>query len=250
MRAYYSDDFVTLYHGDCRDVLPSLDMGACEAVITDPPYGTEGEAGGYGRRQLYDKGDGMGRRIVGDKDLATLTEALPLMMRVAVPHSWWALFCSGKNRGEVERILPKGLAPFGEVIWDKGVPGLGRAIRYAHEAILVCRRGGPAHGADALLSVQRVSAERVRAGDEHPHRKPVLLLRRLVRWACPNDGVVLDPFAGCGPVAVACVAEGRRYVGVEIDEAYCETAAMRLREARTNGPLFDDTQADLMDLSA
>ena len=57
------------------------------------------------------------------------------------------------------------------------------------------------------------------------------LCERWVRYICPNDGLVLDPFTGSGTTGVACVNTGRKFIGIEIDEKYCEVAAKRIQEA-------------------
>lgn len=68
-------------------------------------------------------------------------------------------------------------------------------------------------------------------GNTHPTVKPTALMRWLVRLACPEGGLVLDPFAGSGSTGVACLAEGRRCLGIEQDERHCEIAARRLDAA-------------------
>ena len=57
------------------------------------------------------------------------------------------------------------------------------------------------------------------------------LCERWVRYICPNDGLVLDPFTGSGTTGVACVNTGRKFIGIEIDERYCEVAAKRIQAA-------------------
>ena len=57
------------------------------------------------------------------------------------------------------------------------------------------------------------------------------LCERWVRYICPNDGLVLDPFTGSGTTGVACIKTGRRFIGIEIDEKYCEIAAKRIQAA-------------------
>ena len=225
--------------GDCLAIMPTLDADSVDAVVCDPPYGTQGEAGGYGRRQLY--AGKYGRRIAGDVDLSAMEAALPLMVRALKPDAWLALFGAPRRTGALVRAFEgAGLDIFGEVIWDKGVPGLGYHIRYSHEVVYICRKGDPPRPAEALLSVCRVAAGRVAAGAAHPHAKPVPLLRRLVRWCCPPGGLVLDPFAGCGPVGVAAVLEGRRYLGVEVDEGYAAVASARIATADDQGALSLD----------
>lgn len=229
----------TVLTGDCLSIMPTLDADSVDAIVCDPPYGTQGEAGGYGRKELYP--GRYGRRIAGDEDLSALEVALPLMVRALKPDAWLALFGAARRTGALVRAFEgAGLDIFGEVIWDKGVPGLGYHIRYSHEVVYICRKGDPARPPEALLSVCRVSAGRVSAGAAHPHAKPVPLLRRLVRWCCPVGGLVLDPFAGCAAVGVAAVLEGRRYLGIEVDEGYAAVGARRMVAATDQGALALD----------
>lgn len=77
--------------------------------------------------------------------------------------------------------------------------------------------------------------------NNHPTVKPVALMRWLVRLITPENGTVLDPFAGSGSTGVACHAEGFSFVGIESDPAYVEIARRRLDAAQSETPLFADT---------
>ena len=72
----------------------------------------------------------------------------------------------------------------------------------------------------------------------HPTEKPTEVLSTLVRHHVPTDGIVLDPFMGSGSTLVAAKYEGRRSIGIELDEAHCGVAAKRLAEASTQSSLF------------
>jgi DNA modification methylase len=221
--------------GDCLDVMRTLGT-QYDCIITDPPYGTEGPAGGYGRRQLYGGGK-FGRRIANDTDLSQLAGMLALVPEVLRPDAYVIAWASPKMRGKVDREFERAnLSYVGEYVWEKGMPGLGVLVRYQHETALIFARGNP-KPQEPLISVTRVSAERVSAGDEHPHRKPPEVMRRLIRFACPRNGSVLDPFAGCGPVGEACVMEGRDYTGIEIEATYAIQARTRIAR-REGAPQF------------
>jgi len=79
---------------------------------------------------------------------------------------------------------------------------------------------------------------------ENPHesKKPVDLMERLVRYACPEGGLVLDPFCGSGSTGVACVNVGRRFIGVEREGEYAEIATLRVTNA-AGGPVVPITPA-------
>lgn len=77
MKPYYQDESVTIYHADCRAVVPELpELGI---ILTDPPYGTEDLGGGYGRRQNHDPKGRTGRTILGDKNLDVVRDVVPLL---------------------------------------------------------------------------------------------------------------------------------------------------------------------------
>lgn len=226
---------VTLHLGDCRDIMAGLTDGSVDAIVTDPPYGTEVGRDGYGRRQNY---GGVGRAIEGDSDLSSLADMLGIAGRVLKPNSWAAIFCSPKRHAETAALcLALGFPVAGEVIWDKAAPGLGGGIRYQHETILLCKHGKPT-GRDSLFSVIRSYVSRENKGAKHPHEKPVDLLQKLIAYCARPGEVVLDPFSGSGSTAVACVMSGRRFVGMEIDPDYLAMAQGRIAVA-TRPTLFE-----------
>jgi hypothetical protein len=204
---YYSDEFVTLFLGDCLEVTEWL---AADVLVTDPPYGTEGIAGGYGRA---------GFTIAND----ATTEA-----RDEVLTNWGErpALCFGTPR----MAEPPGGWIY-RLVWDKVEPGMnGGAWRYTHECIYV-RGVGWTRLSASSYSILRFPRSDGMGNDErteHPHRKPVGLLETLISAAPP--GVIADPFAGSGSTLVAAKALGRRAIGVELEERYCEIAARRLAQ--------------------
>lgn len=217
---YYSDDLVTLYHGDCREITEWLDAAA---LLTDPPYGiawrsrkgwTNAYGGGSAKQQ-----DG----IANDADTDARDEVLA---------AW------GKKPavifGDLLRPQPRGSVQV--LIYaksdDAGIRGAHGGFRRDVEAIYLTGKWSAGVGgrSSVLRSNGRVAGPRgMAARFGHPHAKPVDLLEELIR-ACP-PGVVTDPFAGSGSTLVAARNLGRRAVGVEIEERYCEIAARRLSQA-------------------
>lgn len=227
---YYEDDAVTLYHGDAREVLPLLSGAA--AVVTDPPYGTEALGGGYGRRQLARNPDpSLSHTIAGDADLSVFA-AVAALWRPLLPADAWVLaFCAPRRRRDAEDVLLlAGAEMVGEAVWHKGRAGLGYTIRYAHETVLVARYGTPPTGAGPLLSVLRGHRTSEKMSARHPHEKPSEVMGRLIEFAAGPGGVVLDPFAGSGSTLRAAKDVGRRAIGIELEERYCEVAAKRLSQ--------------------
>lgn len=222
MTPYYSDDSVTLHHGDCREITAWL---SADVLVTDPPYGTQFSAynpnGGYGRRQNAGPGP-EGFTIANDGSTQTRDAALALWgtrpalvfgsPRLPDPPGVWA-----------DRL-----------VWDKKRPGMnGGPWRYRHESIYVS--AGFLRTSDAAVSVLTAFPDQV----DHIHAKPLALMLALVQAAPP--GIIADPFAGSGTTLVAASQLGRRAVGVEIEERYCEMLANRLSQCVLDfGPAHQD----------
>jgi len=214
---YYQDDLVTLYHGDCREVTEWLDA---DVLVSDVPYGID-----YRSNQMRDTG--LARSIAGDKDTSARDWAL---------RAWRQHIAGGDiGMGNMRPALifgtwrvPRPLHTRQLLVWDtKGALGMGAMDlpwKPAHQEIYVLGKGfhGP-RTSDVITCAPVQSLGR--NGRSHPHEKPVSLMGELIR-KCP-PGVIADPFAGSGSTLVAAKAEGRRAVGVEIDEAYCELIASR-----------------------
>lgn len=225
---YYEDDLVTLYHGDCREILPHLDLSV-DLLATDPPYGLDI---GYGRTALGT------RRIEGDADDALLVGILEDCDHLMAANSWASVFCGYTHSGKVQEAA--GVAGWKVktvIVWDKAMPSLGEGIRNQHELAVLAKRGKPLETFSGG-NVWRITRERGRP--EHPHMKPQALMSRLVGYYSPPNGVVLDPFAGSGSTLVAASMLGRKAVGIEFSEAYCELIVRRLGQPSLN---FGETGA-------
>lgn len=229
---------VQLYLGDCREILPTL--GKVDAVVTDPPYGTEALGGGYGRRQNWDIGDGCGRVIANDRDLAVCGEGLTASASL-ITDGWMLAFFSPRKTPEFVQAV-KSLNWFGHIAWDKAQPGLGYSIRYCHEDVAAFRIGEPERPKRPIMSVQRYST----VGEIHPHEKPVALMQSLASWACPERGTTLDPFMGSGTTGVACIRTGRRFIGIEIEPRYFEIAKERIQRELAQPFLIAPEQHKMM----
>lgn len=213
MKPYYQDDLVTLYLGDCLEIEEWL---AADVLVTDPPYGTASGlngADGYGRRQRRENpAEGVPpMTIANDGDTSTRDAALA---------RWGSkpALVFGSPRLPDPPIVA-GISD--RLVWDKRRPGMnGGPWRYRHEAIYVT--DGFVRTSDASVSILSAFPEQ----DVHIHGKPLALMEALVAAAPP--GVIADPFAGSGTTLVAAAHLGRRAVGVELEERYCEVLAKRL----------------------
>jgi DNA modification methylase len=231
---YYQDDFATIYHGDVLEVLATIETPV-DAVVTDPPYasGTRLEAHKSASGAMLRAGRFADRPI--DLDQMTTTGFVWLMR--AVGAACYPLLPDGGSflsfidwrqwPNLVGAIETCNYRVQGMVVWDKGHFGLGNGFRSQHELICHASKGVPTIHDKACGNV--LTSPRVEPVD-HPSPKPIDLLTRLVRVVSPPGGTVLDPFMGSGTTLRAAKDLGRKSIGIEVSERYCEIAAKRLAQ--------------------
>jgi hypothetical protein len=215
VKPYYSDDAVTLYLGDCREITEWL---AADVLVTDPPYGI-----GWKRGIKHSRGDAGHAGIQGDTDTTTRDSALTLWgdRPAVVFGSFYA-----PQPADVRHIAVYRKPP------DSGVVGSTTGFRRDVEPVFLVglwpKR--PAAWSSVIASAARLqgSPSGVAGRYGHPHAKPVDVMEMLIT-ACP-PGVIADPFAGSGSTLVAARNQGRHAIGVELDERYCELIASRLAQ--------------------
>lgn len=231
MVPYYQDDAVTIYHGDCLDVLADLDVSIA-AVVTDPPYasGTRHEAGKSSSGAMLRAGRFHDRPI----DLDQMTTLGFVWLVRAVGHRCYSMLPDGgsflsfidwRQWGNlVGAIETCNYRVQGMVVWDKGHFGMGNGFRSQHELVCHASKGVPTianKGIGNVLSFPRQEPV------DHPSPKPVALMARLIECVTEPGALVLDPFMGSGSTLRAAKDIGRRSIGIESSEAYCEIAAKR-----------------------
>ena len=210
----------TLYNGDCLEILKEVD--SFDALISDPPYGIEDMVGGYGRK---------GFTIAGDKTI----EVCANMARAVVEHHeniWMMTFFSCRISPTFFKAMPSEYY-FGEIIWDKKAPGMGKQIRYQHENVAVFKIGNPADLNDGFSVAKSYRSDEQSV---HTHQKPTALMKRLIEMT--PGGTVCDPFMGSGSTGVACVKLGRPFIGIELDPAHFETCLRRIEAAAKEPDMF------------
>lgn len=245
MSLYYQDDYVTLYHGDCLEILPTLPKGSVQHVLADLPYGT-----------TANKWD----------SVLPLDELWANLIHVAVPNCAFAMTAS---QPFTSRLLLSNEAMFRhEWIWIKNrgsnFANTVREPMKEHESVLLFSKGKWTYnrqmqertggGADRVkynvafesssdnyrqfegrkentLPELRVPSSWQKFNTQvglHPTQKPLDLLAYIIRTYSNRGDTVLDPCAGSGSTLVAARNEGRRAIGIELEERYCEIAAKRL----------------------
>jgi DNA modification methylase len=209
---YYEHAGITIYHGDALSVLATVPAESCDAVITDPPYGT--------RRKQRDEW------MVGEfADVLPL--ALPEFHRIAARDGALYLFMAWRRMadGIIRASVYFPIQNF--IVWDKGRhSGLWTAYAWQfHWEGVYYGIKGPRPIRKYLPDVVRDS-EAPRA----PMQKPVGLIRTLLEASTDAGQTVIDPFAGTGSTLLAAQQTGRKAIGIEIEERYCEIAAKRLSQ--------------------
>lgn len=211
---YYQDEHVTLYRGDCLQISEWL---TADVLVTDPPYGTaSGDKrgnDGYGRRIGNQRGaERVGQHIENDAD----THARDQMLMLWGPQRPKLIFGSPR--------LPEPPGAWADrLVWDKKRLGInGGPWRYRHETVFVT--SGFIRSDNESASILTAWPDQT----DHIHAKPLGLMTRLVN--CAPDGVIADPFAGSGSTLVAASNLGRKAIGVELEERYCEVIVKRLAQ--------------------
>jgi DNA modification methylase len=204
---YFERDGITIYHGDCREIIASVDANV---VVTDPPYGIAHPTNYFTR---------------GSSKLARCND-YPLVYGDSGPFDpepfmRFPAILWGANH-YADKLAPSS----GWLVWDKLRPdGLDQSR--AELAWSSCHKGVRVftHLWNGMMRASEPGE------NYHPTQKPVALMT----WAIGfTEGTILDPYMGSGPVVVAALKVGRRAIGIEIEEKYCEIAAKRL-EQRTLG---------------
>lgn len=214
MSIYYQDDLVTLHHGDCLGI---GDWLTADVLVTDPPYGM-GYESNFNRIKGTQK---VGRPVAGDGNLYARDLAL-------------ALWGTGPALVFGRWDIPRPAATRYRLIWDKVVWGMGDlAFPWGpgDEEIYALGAGFIGPRGSNVIRAQGVMAGSA-ARPDHPTPKPVGLMELLLA-KCPA-GVVADPFAGSGATLIAARNLGRKSIGVELEERYCEIIATRLSQQAFN----------------
>lgn len=217
MTPYYDQDGIQIFHGDCRNVLPTIAPETVGLVLTDPPYGIgyQKMRGSSTRNSKLLPGLN-GRRFVPIHGDDQPFDPTPLL-------TFPRVILWGANNF-ADKLPPSK----GWIVWDKR-PGLPPICNGDCELAWTNITGAVRRFEHKWDGINRAS-ERAQK-HLHPTQKPVaLFIWILSRWSKPSD-LILDPYMGSGPVAAACQQLGRRYVGVDLEEAYCEIAVKRLQQS-------------------
>ena len=195
MKPYYDHAGIVIYHGDCREVLPSL---SAKAVISDPPYGVNFRGNAWDSEIP----DWIGLARIAAPIVAFSTGTLTMW---DYPRPDWVLCWArpaSNSRSKVGGFSHwSPILVYGAGKWDVD-----------------------------FLSIHAMAVGNENLGLEHPSPKPEKLMKWLIEGCSESGDVILDPFMGSGTTLRAAKDLGRRAIGIEIEEKYCEIAAKRLSQ--------------------
>ena len=206
MSLYYEDEFVELHHGDCRAI---RGWTRADVLVTDPPYGVSFRSARRTESERFDA-------IAGDDTLGARDLALSLWGdKPALVFGTW-------RAPRPENVRQR-------LIWAKGDdPGMGDLSMpwgYGDEEMYVLGKGWKGQRRSNVYRMPKVAHAN---NPGHPTPKPVALMEALIEYAPP--GVIADPFAGSGATLIAARNLGRKVIGVELEEKYCELIVKRLSQ--------------------
>jgi DNA modification methylase len=220
---FYADGAVTIYHGDCRDILPAIGSESVDLIVTDPPYGIE-------FRSNFRVATPRFSPIAGDVgvDVSWLSDAVRVLRDTSAAYiaTRWDVFPIWAEAVAMQMDLKNC------IVWAKPGGGMGDLegdYCPEHEFLVYAVKGRHILRGGRIGNVWRVAKDPP-ASYEHPTQKPVGLLHRAIEKSSDAGALVLDPFMGSGSTLRAAKNLGRRAIGIELEERYCEVAVRRLAQ--------------------
>lgn len=234
---YYQDDLVTLYHGDCLEVMAGMVDLSVKAVLTDPPYSDHTHNSARTNKRTATGNGSAQRALSGGQSsfdsisLESLSASFAECGRVS--QGWLVSTLDTIHSAHLMvgheipgmRLLRSGVwvktNPMPSISGDR--PGQGwEAIAYLHRTDVKPKwNGGGKAGNYILPTVQSAG---------HPTSKPLPMISDWVRLFSDHGDTIFDPYAGSGTTLRAAVDNGRKAIGVEGEEKYCELIAKRLTQ--------------------
>lgn len=223
MTPYYDHDGITIYHADCRDILPTLAPGSVDLVLTDPPYGIGFDYGTH----YDDREDGYGEWI-----WTTIEAAEALVHDAGVV----AVYQAAKHARHWAEWFPRDWRPV--ALTKNFAQAMPTWLQWHTDYALIWTKGRlpcgkPAWQPPGARDWVMCNTATVRRGPsrDHPCPRPLDGTKYLVSCLCPPAGLILDPFMGSGTTLRAAKDLDRKAIGIEISEEYCEIAVKRLAQA-------------------
>ena len=220
IKPYFETKLGKLYHGDCLEIMPELEP--VDLVLTDPPYGI-GEDGGkhfewkstpnsIGKDPKYEK--------MGWDNIRPSKTVFNKMIQISNDQIFWG-----------GHYFSDYLKPSGKwFVWDKLIE---------IEIFTSCELAWTSFSGNTIRRFKMHPFSGLSGGKnkQHPTQKPIGLMIWCVELS-KTSGIILDPFLGSGTTAIACERLNRRWIGIEIEERYCEISAKRIEKERSQLKLW------------
>ncbi|KKN40317.1 hypothetical protein LCGC14_0734740 [marine sediment metagenome] len=228
MNPYYESEGITIYHGDCREVMPTLE--SVDMTLADPPYGTND-----GKARLNGRTDGDFQKWGLDWDKELPVEWIGPSALLLKDGGAFVAWTDTKRLETIWKTCEKeDLRPLQCLFWHKTNPPTNPRKNFcsAVEGAVFARKPGKIiawNAGGAMHNLWR--GPTVHHGiRQHPTQKPHELMAWCIKALSDPDALILDPFMGVGTTLRAAKDLGRKAIGIEIEERYCEVGASRLSQ--------------------
>lgn len=221
-----------LINGGCMEYMRTLEDESIDLIVTDPPYpttsrGHAGNSGGMLQKEINKRGK------VFEHNNIDCTEYAPEFYRVLKDGSHCYVMTNHINLIKMLNVFTDcGFHFIKSLIWNKGNKIMGQYYMSQFEYILFFRKGYGKKinncGTADILSVPNKKTKDANGKNIHDTEKPVELMKILIENSTQKGDIVLDPFAGVGATALACIESERDYIGIELDENYYNIAKERV----------------------
>ena len=201
-----------IIQGDCLQIMKTYPHNCIDLILTDPPYGDN---------VAY----GWNNKIIKNNENPLINcNALIEMYRILKQNRSLYIFTNWKHYPFLTEFIIR-YTKFNIrhlIVWKKHNFGLGWAFRHQYELILVLEKGKPKYNLTDFSDVQ-TSSHINHNKLNHPHQKPLDLLKKIILHSSKEGDLILDPFAGSGSTCKACNELNRKWIGIELDERWIDT---------------------------
>ena len=225
MKPYYETELGKLYHGDCLDIMPQLEP--VDLVLADIPYG-----------EVNRDSNGLRNLNKGKADIVTFEISQFVSRAINGCCGSFYIFCGTEQVSEIRSLFVSNKLSTRLCIWEKTNPSPMNGEHLWLSGIECCvfgKKSGAVFNPKCETPVFRFPVARDQI---HPTQKPTALIQKIVRASSEQSSTVLDPCFGSGTTGYICERLKRRWIGIEIEEKYCEIAAKRIEQERKQLKLF------------
>jgi len=202
-----------ILNGNAAKMLKQFDGESFDLVVTDPPY-------------LVNYKDRYGRKVANDDNAGGVLPVFDEVYRTLKEDSYCISFYGWNNVHVFTRKWHElGFRVVGHIVWVKNYASKTRYAQYCHESAFILAKGNPAPPERPIKDVQQWHYT---GNQVHPTQKAVEIIEPLIKCFSKEGDLVLDPFMGSGSTCVAAAKNSRRFIGIDMEERYCQFAKKRL----------------------